>query len=521
MKFNLSLKNKTFFPFLKYNLYKFIKQKSTYITIIIYILLNLMLLIAIKSYALPEIFDMKTAKIVYFILYFFYSSAVIGFVGVKANYVLKDEITDGTILIFSTLGQSRKQIIFQKWLAYQIIIISYILVLTFLTSIIYMLGFTNNSTAVIYILNKTWQLILILIFMELLVSSLALLLSYSLSPKAVTSFLLIFSFINFFSYYVEIIFIYPFDKTSYQKSSNILSASEIYNSVYNKNKVAEDIYREELNDRVNNFDNQTIPFSQKNIGNIKALKDEVKDYQINFRQYFGTLKAIDKWSESKEQKMDRQVYIREVYINEGFNFLKKQGINNDDPIYQNLDDKKDFLLKQFAIIDEIFEIMLSENGFLKTIFKKISLDETLDLVKKNNYGDFFIFVTGNLTYYMAKIAVVKYDDYSRVTSINSLRSAISFFNMPKQWFSIYNSINNDDILSSFGLNFSGGVPMNLKFINASEFINVNYSDNDLYIADFSSIREFFPVWAILIYHSILITITLYFYFRIYNRKNLI
>lgn len=518
MKFNLSLKNKIFFPFLKYNLYKFIKQKSTYITIIIYVLLNIMSLIAIKSYDIYGILDMKTAKILYFILYFFYSSSVISFVGVKANYVLKDEITDGTILIFSTLGQSRKQIIFQKWLAYQIIIISYILVLTFLTSIIYMLGFSNNSIAVLYIIDKTWQLILILIFMELLVSSLALLLSYSLSPKAVTSFLLIFSFINFFSYYVEIIFIYPFDKISYQKSSNILSTSEIYNNVYNKNKVAENIYIEELNNRVNNFDNQSAPFLQEDIGNAKKLEDKIKDYQTNFKQYFLTLKTIDNWLKDTEQKMT----INE-YINKGFDILKNQSANSDESVYKNLDEKKDFLLKQVAMLNEIFELMSNESGLIKTIFKLINLDQALSLVKNNNYGDFFIFATGNLTYHMTRIAVLKYDDYSRIMSINSIRLAISLFNMPKQWFSIYNAINNNDdgSLNFFGLNFNGGVPMNLKFVNANKFDKVNYSNNDLYIADFKSIRKFFPIWVIPIYHSILIIIILYFYFRIYNRKNLI
>ncbi len=130
---------------------------------------------------------------IWYMLYFGLTSMFIGF---KAVQLIRDEIDDGTLLIFSSIPISRTRMIIEKWLALQLLCLIYSLIILLLSPIL-SFGMGQKGTAFgKIILSKVNFMILTSFILQLFLTTIGILISLGLNAKGVIGILFTIGFLT-------------------------------------------------------------------------------------------------------------------------------------------------------------------------------------------------------------------------------------------------------------------------------------------------------------------------------------
>lgn len=187
-------------PIFRYTFKKMLVSPSTWV-IFILTLLTLSLgwgLIASNISNIPNFnWTSEVLKIFYLsgwktIAFFaFISLMLLIFIGVKSVQVFRDEIEDGTLLILVSKPISRNRIWMEKWLSFQVIVVSYIFFSIFLASIVLMMPGIGTPKLFVLLLPYLFILFGIALIFDLIFTSVVLLISLVLNAKATIAIMII------------------------------------------------------------------------------------------------------------------------------------------------------------------------------------------------------------------------------------------------------------------------------------------------------------------------------------------
>lgn len=193
-------------PILLYTLNKIIKAISSWVFLIIGLIIPLAIVGSLSNFLnmrLETVSNVTTDVIraeyvslnnqIITILYGFFISFLILLSYSKASQIFRDEISDGTLLIFNTLPMTRTRLVTEKILAFHITIITYIIICLGLPILITPLFFKFLPFIFMgQFANNIFILIGVLILLQFLISSPALLLSLVFSSKVLILFAALF-----------------------------------------------------------------------------------------------------------------------------------------------------------------------------------------------------------------------------------------------------------------------------------------------------------------------------------------
>lgn len=126
-------------------------------------------------------------------LYFGLTSMFIGF---KAVQLIRDEIDDGTLLIFSSIPISRTRMIIEKWLALQLLCLIYSLIILLLPPILSLAMGPKGTAFGKVILSKVNFMILTSFILQLFLTTIGILISLGLNAKGVIGILFTIGFLT-------------------------------------------------------------------------------------------------------------------------------------------------------------------------------------------------------------------------------------------------------------------------------------------------------------------------------------
>ncbi|WP_368487003.1 ABC transporter permease [Spiroplasma sp. DGKH1] len=195
----------------RYTLIKMLKSPSTYVMFILTFLLHLIMVISIAANIIRDPRDWTVTisenyvlySWIFYIIYFTFCAMYIAF---KSTQIIRDEMDDGTLLIFASIPISRVKMIFEKWLALQLTCLLYGVITLLFPILISMAcgdwGYAFGN----YALGRVGYMILTSFIVQLLLSTIAILLSLSLNSKGVIGILFVIGFLSIIGAIIPMIY---------------------------------------------------------------------------------------------------------------------------------------------------------------------------------------------------------------------------------------------------------------------------------------------------------------------------
>lgn len=173
------------FPVIRYTYKKLIRSWATLIFFLIAIIPTGVLIgISVSQSALTIDKEITTLNAAYQVTYFtiFLCAIFMIFMAMKGTQIFRDEIDDGTLLVILSKPISRKKLMYQKWVAYQLINFSFLcsVLLVSLTAA----GLAVHSTQVITWMLSTLPFVLVFsIIFQFIFTSIYLIISLYMQAK--------------------------------------------------------------------------------------------------------------------------------------------------------------------------------------------------------------------------------------------------------------------------------------------------------------------------------------------------
>ncbi|MBH8622687.1 hypothetical protein TS70_01920 [Spiroplasma sp. hyd1] len=162
---------------------------------------------------------------IWYMLYFGLTSMFIGF---KAVQLVRDEIDDGTLLIFSSIPILRTRMIIEKWLALQFLCLVYSVIILLVPPLI-SLGMGPKGAALgKVILSKINFMILTSFILQLFLTTIGILISLGLNSKGVIGILFTVGFLTVIGAMIP--FIYNSTKFSDKSSAYLMQTTDLTKS---------------------------------------------------------------------------------------------------------------------------------------------------------------------------------------------------------------------------------------------------------------------------------------------------
>ncbi|WHQ36719.1 ABC transporter permease [Spiroplasma sp. SV19] len=235
-KTNLNKKISSFFSvkMFRYTLIKMLKAPSTYVMFVLTFVIGLMIIISLAIGMADNLSGdyseaaKATSTIYLWIWYMLYFGLTSMFIGFKAVQIIRDEIDDGTLLIFSSIPISRTRMIIEKWLALQFLCLLYSIIILLGPPLI-SLGMGAKGFAIgKVILSKVNFMILTSFILQLFLSTIAILISLGLNSKGVIGILFTIGFLTVIGAMIP--FIYNTSKFSDKASSYLVQTTDLAKS---------------------------------------------------------------------------------------------------------------------------------------------------------------------------------------------------------------------------------------------------------------------------------------------------
>ncbi|AOX43695.1 ABC transporter permease [Spiroplasma sp. NBRC 100390] len=235
-KSDLKKKISSFFSIkmLRYTLIKMLKSPSTYVMFVLTFAVGLIITISMSTSMMDnpsgeysEIAK-STFNIYAWIWYMLYFGLTSMFIGFKAVQLVRDEIDDGTLLIFSSIPISRTRMIIEKWLALQFLCLIYSVIILLVPPLI-SLGMGPKGLALgKAILSKVNFMILTSFILQLFLTTIGILISLGLNAKGVIGILFTIGFLTVIGAMIP--FIYNSTKLSDKSSAYLMKTTDLAKS---------------------------------------------------------------------------------------------------------------------------------------------------------------------------------------------------------------------------------------------------------------------------------------------------
>ncbi|WP_425380443.1 ABC transporter permease [Spiroplasma endosymbiont of Stenodema calcarata] len=219
---------------LHYTLIKMLKSPSTYIMFGLTFAVGLIMTISMGTTMNDSISGdysevAKSIFVIYsWIWYMLYFGLTSMFIGFKAVQLIRDEIEDGTLLIFSSIPISRTRMIIEKWLALQFLCLGYSLIILLVPPLI-SLGIGPKGAAMgKVIFSKINFMILTSIILQLFLTTIGILISLGLNAKGVIGILFTIGFLTIIGAMIPLM--YNTSKIADKSSAYLMRTTDIAKS---------------------------------------------------------------------------------------------------------------------------------------------------------------------------------------------------------------------------------------------------------------------------------------------------
>ncbi|WP_374697053.1 ABC transporter permease [Spiroplasma endosymbiont of Polydrusus formosus] len=232
-KTNVNKKIMNFFTIkmFRYNLIKMLKVISTWVMFVLTLIVGLIMVLSL-TFGMGYIASgdyMDTARSLFtiysWIWYMLYFGLTSMFIGFKVVQLIRDEIDDGTLLIFSSIPISRTRMIIEKWLSLQLLCLVYSVTILLLPPLL-ILGTGQKGAAFgKVILSKINFMILTSFILQLFLTTIGILISLGLNSKGVIGILFTLGFLTVIGAMIP--FIYNTSKMGEKSSQYLIQTADL------------------------------------------------------------------------------------------------------------------------------------------------------------------------------------------------------------------------------------------------------------------------------------------------------